>query len=232
MVFFDPKTKIMINLSARCGATVCTKMFLRHVGLLEQALAYHPWVHRYCSEVYMKRVPWEYRHWRDRSIFKFKVVRNPYDRAVSSFFAAMRNPEVRAGLPVKVSDLSFRQFVDALVHLDIRNCDSHFKLQKLPAEDLIPRCFNAYCQLELLHTGIDDINRRTGAGFSFTDLSSTHHLIRKPELQVPVMDWPWSRFDAGIPANRYFYDRECRDKIFHIYRQDFKAYGYSRSYGE
>src|SRR5438128_9625634 len=92
-------------------------MMLRHMGLLEEAKDYHYWVHKYRSEVFYRKHGFVdlNRHLLSGKYFVFKVIRNPYDRAVSSYLHVMKycltNPQDR---------MSFEQYL-----LNLKN--NHFK---------------------------------------------------------------------------------------------------------
>ncbi|NQV07283.1 sulfotransferase family 2 domain-containing protein [bacterium] len=147
-VLFDPGRKAAMDFSSKSGCTVAVKMFLRQMGLLEEAVEYHPWIHRYRRDVFYGNHPTTPADVLDRSNDLFKVVRDPYTRVVSSFRYASRANLQRGrrladgtsdntkktrviealGLD-DVSQLSFRRFLDYLESIDLSRGDSHLMRQ-------------------------------------------------------------------------------------------------------
>src|SRR5437763_451410 len=95
----------------KAGCTSLTKWFFFQIGELDAALKHHPWVHRYRREIFEARrdyrTKWlEILSKRDKPVFK--LVRNPYDRAISScrhVVAALTQPR-KHGSPRRVAAAS------------------------------------------------------------------------------------------------------------------------------
>jgi len=82
-------SKFIIDWSEKAGCTVVAKMIFQEMGLLKEALDYNSWIHNYREQVFYDKVG---RVTKDMlysgEYIKIKVVRNPYYRAVSSYFAS------------------------------------------------------------------------------------------------------------------------------------------------
>jgi hypothetical protein len=101
-------------------------MFFRCLGLLEAAESHSDWVHRYRTRVYYRtRGLATYRDLLDPDLVKIKVVRNPYDRAVSAYIHAMKYPleEICSLTGKTVPNLTFREFLELLCRLDLSICN-------------------------------------------------------------------------------------------------------------
>src|SRR5947209_6686716 len=88
----DERHKLVMLWSEKASCTTAIVMMLRHMGLLEEAKAYHYWIHKYRSEVFYKKYGFVdlNKHLLSGKYFVFKVIRNPYDRAVSSYLHTMK----------------------------------------------------------------------------------------------------------------------------------------------
>jgi hypothetical protein len=54
---FDAERKVIMDWSGKAGCTIGTMMFLRHMGLLDEARSYHSWIHRFRMQVFYTRHP-------------------------------------------------------------------------------------------------------------------------------------------------------------------------------
>ena len=65
------------------------KIFFHTLGLLEEALQYHIWIHKYEQEIYIpNHLPIGSKNY--SSYLKLNFVRNPFTRAVSSYLHCMK----------------------------------------------------------------------------------------------------------------------------------------------
>jgi hypothetical protein len=97
---FQKRTKPLISdqlgmvvfLSPKVGFTYGCKWFFDHLGILEEALCYSEWIHDYRMEVFNKSVTYQQslKAYIDHPAHftTIKLVRDPYDRAVSSYIHA------------------------------------------------------------------------------------------------------------------------------------------------
>ena len=89
--------KYLMMFSAKGGATEATQIFLGKEGLLEAAYDHHYFIHQYRRQVFQNipkhapRDPMEIaRFCTNRKALCFAVVRNPFDRIVSSYIHTMK----------------------------------------------------------------------------------------------------------------------------------------------
>lgn len=223
--------------SPKAGSAVVVAMFLRHMGLLDEALRHHRWVHRYRIDVFNHRFPFSPEMLHDPAYFKFKVVRNPFHRAVSSYIHAMKfhyaDIPIRAPLRRRDAGISFADFVRFLALRDFRRINSHYAQQKKDYEEGVPVLFDTIVHIEDLESGIGAINRRRGCRFEFRHenteiqkLLDSHHTQKHPEVEN-VSHMPWSRVCVRIPDYAAFYTPDLRRQVAALYRDDFETYGYS-----
>ncbi|MCC6206962.1 MAG: sulfotransferase family 2 domain-containing protein [Gammaproteobacteria bacterium] len=226
LALVDDQNRLIMDWSAKAGCTIVTKMFLRHMGLLVEAEAYDAWVHNYREQVFYRTHRTTMDKLRDPEYFKFKVVRNPFARATSSYIYAMYNDffvDQRTG---KLADMSFHEFVDVLERIDIRRCNMHLAQQKKDYEYEIPSVFNVICRLEDIQLGLALVNAATGLTLSVDGLGSDHHTKREDETGECIADEPWSRIKDRLGDYRFFYTDDLIKKIRTIYADDCSSYGY------
>jgi hypothetical protein len=81
---YDGKNIIMLW-TPKAGCTAAIKCMFEHMGILDDALEYDDFIHKYRTDKFYKK----YGRTNDsllKNKFCFKVVRNPYARAISSYF--------------------------------------------------------------------------------------------------------------------------------------------------
>ena len=229
---FDPERKVIMDWSGKAGCTVGAMMFFRHMGILEEARTYHPWIHQFRKEVFYERFPATVQDLLSRKNTLFKIVRNPFTRVISSLRNKVRVPgknrKIFETLGLESIDtITFRQFVTFLESTDLRiKCDVHYR-EQVQDYELLKLRHPIVCQLESLTDDIAALNRRFGFDFDLAGLSSEHHAEKNPEWAGFAGDQPWQSFTDGLPDYRFFYDPDLRKRVAQLYRRDLEAYGYS-----
>jgi hypothetical protein len=227
---YDRNHRIIMDWSPKAGCTIATKMFFRHMGILDEALAYNKWVHEYRMNVFYKNHPVTIEDLINNNIYLFKIVRNPYQRVVSSYIHTMKYPAMHEIIKEKLwgwnADISFNKFVRFLEKIDIHNCDPHYRLQKKFFEYRDDLNYNLIVKLEDLAAGVDKVNVLAGVNFNLDGLTSGHHILKSDEVDKSVSSTKWSRIRDSIPSYEHFYTKELYERVFNIYKDDFLAYGY------
>jgi len=228
--------------SAKAGCTVSVMMFFEHMKLLEEARNYASWIHVYRIEVNKKNHPISIEDLLNPEFFKFKIVRNPYSRVISSYLAVMNfvnnrvlkkptkiwleiKTEIINVLQLETSDLSFRQFIDYLQNIDIRSCDQHIAQQRRYYENEFE--WDKICKLENIEEDMQDVNRLTGADFKIKGKTSHHHTSKNEQLKEYVSEKPWSAVKDQIPRYSFFYTSDLAEKVAKLFYDDINAYRYS-----
>jgi hypothetical protein len=132
----DRENKIIMSFSLSAGDDVAVKMFLKHMG--------------------RKSKPPTYKEFQDPAYFKFKVVRNPYTRIISSYLYAIRS---------KLFDCSLKNFLKTFLFRNknfLLACDPHWRLQCLEN----PNVFNKIVKIENFKADIEEINGKIGSKFN------------------------------------------------------------------
>ena len=240
--------------SEKAGCTAVAKWFFWQIGLLDEALDYHPWVHNYENDKfksapnYMQQCLGDIE--RGKPVVKF--VRNPYNRSFSGYLE-LCNPKIAQPGPhwtkryrrrVLTAVLgfeeeleycfSFRQYINWLVAQPIAGLDPHLSPQYIKGEEhLITRIH----QIETGAEGMRSLEEEFGLKKSAErrDLFQSEHHHRKKKLSPkPAV----SVFDLGIPIRRtkYFQIIEptldefqgdlVGKEIRRFFANDFISYGY------
>lgn len=173
----------------------------------------------------------------------FKLVRNPYKRAVSSFifyipFLGIQNPiwnPMRKFLYNNENShkgFSFKQFLYYLQHCKKNNLpvDPHFDQQYILGEE---QFVTNYIYLEDFQSTIQALE--TKYNLKKSPLSS---LVKFSHHQTHNMTYSGYYAETDItdpkfpklPTYESFYDTETKELVKSIFHQDFKMYNYSTNY--
>ena len=176
------------------GATVSAQIMLRYLGLMEEALAYNPWIHKYRWKVFAQKPghrPVGCQTIDCESWLCIKIVRSVVDRAVSSYIHTTKHAP-HNGVPfsilfkmarnsgIKPEESPFRLFLEAL-HRNAKTPKGYQDAHYLPQADR--NCDSApgmhLVPLEGLQESLDIIHQTRGIYLNASGLTS-HHYISKP----------------------------------------------------
>jgi hypothetical protein len=239
----DLRNKIVLLWSAKAGSVFAIKWMFKHMGLLEEALAFDPWIHCYRMKIFYNsdryktavddffQSPLSYR------VIKF--VRSPFKRAVSSYVYALQSAETNSDLAETLVGaeqkftFSFNQFVGYLGTIDLRNSDVHYRTQTHELErQLSP---GSVFLLNLDHSMESLPKLESYLGLPQTDPEqyriSSHHAIRSLGARAQFMGDQLFEFSdrgqARVPDYRSFYNRHLEERVYYLYAEDFLRYGFS-----
>lgn len=229
---FDPDKKLILFWSQKSGCTSVIKWFFQGMGLLEEALAYDAWIHKYRMWVYVDPA-WFLSFpsaFVDESYLKLRVVRNPYTRCVSGFIHLLDNKNVY--MPDMSDSFSFLDYLSWLEGQDLDQCNGHFARQHSAFHEHFHEATNEIIHLENLSEEVNSINERYNLNNPFHDelSKSRHHYgAVEQEEHSPVHDWPHKRVHAEKPDRfRFFQEAAVAERIYALYRPDFEPYGYAQ----
>lgn len=238
-VVFVESANLAVMWSYKAACTTVIKWAFQHNGLLPEAMAYNSWVHKYRLRQYQKSERYLSRLKRlSSSAFDVvKVVRDPLDRAVSSYIHAYRHgydDEAIAKLvqrPVsRRQRFSFREFVSYLEQSDLQYCNPHHRVQVAPIERHVlfgTRPSKVIKVEQGLTAALGELERELGlppTDFTSPVFASDHHTVRTAQsgLAADLVYLP----PRAAPPAATFYDRELATKVAHLYAEDFRHYGY------
>ena len=239
-LFLEDKD-VAVLWSAKAGCTFAVKWFLYQRGELEQALQHSDWIHDYRTQVYRSSPVYEAGvHRAEYGKFRyFRLVRDPYSRAVSSYLHMVRTVgdtafhapfndflgrDIEAG-----SGVSFAEFCEFLLSIDVSRCDIHYRQQAhlLETRGLID--VDHVVHLESLEQELDPlVGKYHLKPVSVGELSASHHNTRRSRSHGFVGDQPFQRTAEDVyPDYHQFYNEELAAMVRTIYAEDFHRYGYS-----
>ena len=208
---WHPRSQMVIGWTPKAGCTVVQKMFFDHCGLLEEAQRFDPWIHNYRMR-FLKPCPPSER----KKLVCFKVVRNPYSRAVSGYlqicFKAFPDH----------SFSSFEHFLDVLSTGHNKHRDAHYAPQYRTGES-----YDEILRLEEMDTTIPFLNEKYGWNLRW-GFTSDHHVQKQKNLETGYLgNHDFSQSRVPIASYKMFYNAENKRRVEFIYREDFVHYGYT-----
>jgi hypothetical protein len=247
IALYSEPQQLAVLWSAKAGCTFAVKWFFFQADLLEEALAYSPWPHEYRQWVFT--ISPEYKR-QLRAVPSLgsrvvKFVRNPYDRAVSSFLQACQQSTQRvdhASPPVhelvgaylgrpagEDSPFTFREFVDFLSAADLDSSNTHIRRQISPCERDGRLSEMTIVKIEESARVLPHIEATLGLKESDFGLlrESPHHTLRA-DLPGFAGDTPFGKTrEIAIPHSDSFYDEALLKEVGALYAEDCEAYGYA-----
>lgn len=167
----------------------------------------------------------------DKGNIRIKVVRNPYDRAISAYVAFSRNES--KGINRHGLDLSFRDFLSCIrERLDKETePDIHLRRQITGAERKIPGFIDEMVKIEDFNSRIKEMNEKYELSLSSMESKSFVHYYKYGESAGSFCgDIKYSKISGKIPSKQIFYDKSMKDMVLEIFREDIELYGYSFPY--
>ncbi|MGN4254767.1 sulfotransferase family 2 domain-containing protein [Bacillus cereus group sp. MYBKT14-1] len=240
---FQQDFPLILFWSHRSGCTSFANWFFYQIGLYAEAIKYDPFIHYYEFQVYKNKT--SYYEELEREVLQlkkdtFKLVRNPFKRAVSSFLLLYDNPYAeKQWKNIKQyfyndqnsnKGISFKQFLYYVKALDPKSnsLDPHFSQQYIQGEEKI---IKNHIKLENFNEIISKIEQEYGLLQSDLSLltQSPHHRAHKMTFKgnyadVDITDPSLPK----LPTYKSFYDKETLDLVVEIFQDDFLMYQYSK----
>lgn len=244
VINFDKKLAVFF--CAKSGCTFVVKWFFLQINHLDAALDFKHFVHHYRAQVYQKSEHFiksrnDFIKKNGKGYLKIKVVRNPFERAVSSYihFLGMireKHPGIKDDFRLEFEKLtySFEEFLNLLLTVNIRRCNVHWRQQYQLIErriklDHIIHLKKSIDELSNLEHQYQLCKTKDMDYLS----SSQHHSIAKNSNsnQQFCGDIAYSfRVKRIRPAYKYFYNASLIEKVRKIYQVDFEEYDFDSTY--
>jgi hypothetical protein len=240
----DPRKRLIVIFSPKSACTSVVIWFLHQLGHTNAAQDYARLPHKYRVHVYYKSKLYRQAFKEDLSTYSMiRVVRDPFERAVSSFRHIHRNgsaDELIAGVlkrNITTEGLSFSEFLDLLEACDLNTCDSHYRIQRHPLEDRLSARYLINASAEDLFQRLNQIEADLKLAITdfgalewlhSVDVAHSHKTAASPPADAYTRRF--SREDAlsgSWPTYAAFLTPEARERIARLYATDIQAYGTS-----
>jgi hypothetical protein len=242
----DNIRKILMEWTPLAGCVEAISIFLGNLGFIYNK-NYFLWPHQLRESYFYPRcgtaTPCHYAAF---DWYRFKVVRNPYDRVVSSYLHVMQAKELRNDFIPKQhwENCTFELFLELLAGADLsRVVGQHAMLQANFQEQALhcrpsstyPKnltLFHRIVKIETIHQDLRIVNRETGAHFHSSSRPTTHHYVeRRHEARSYIGDIAYAFLKDNIPKNfGNFYNERSKEIAHKIYACDISLYNYHFPY--
>jgi protein-L-isoaspartate O-methyltransferase len=249
MPMVDREAKVVMAWTPRAACSLAVSIFVDHLGKRKQAERYaEGFIHSYRLDVLGPAYAATEVDLDDASLFKFKVVRNPYARAVSSYSHHL----MTGAQPVQLGEVSFVEWLRTIRNIGLGPpIDYHALLQTSEAEQVGTRSYDVICKLDHnFRACLRRVNRRAGTNFSVPTVGSEGgHFALHEQMHGDVAGRPWNSFKLRdkhsnstrptirnsrvLPRPSDFYEggpagKEAAKIVAELYAIDFEQYGYDR----
>lgn len=227
------KSKLLVGFTPKAGCSFVAKIFFNNTAGHNLDDFAH-WPHPYRIK-YQRRHPTRLKNWLEAGMDKIKFVRNPFSRAVSSYFQAMRTQlkdVIEYSLGEQCIDWSFEQYLYWLKTTRLDFTNPHFGPQKFYGEGSI-FCFEKVIKIEEV-TGEIALSSGRTLEVAPSARRSAHHVQRENTAGY-CGNMPYSALQnrAGIfPEWQNFFDDRTVELTTDLYEKDFLTYNYPLSIGD
>jgi hypothetical protein len=237
-----PEAKMIVVFSPKSACTTVMSWFFNQLGHGQAARDFHPWPHRYRSQVYYHSRLYEKALEKNLSDFTLvRVVRDPLDRAASSYRHVLKHgiadsdfAKVMGRADASKEGFSFAEFLDMLERIDLKTCDRHYARQKHPVEDAKTVDHLINISTQDLHAGLNAVDRAVGLPTFDFDAAAQIEKVRHKRFQVhgqlDATDAYTTRFDhkqakeGPWPPYEALLTPPARERLARLYAVDIAAY--------
>ncbi|RYE53704.1 MAG: hypothetical protein EOP48_13835 [Sphingobacteriales bacterium] len=238
----DYRRKLMMGWSQKAGCSASVQLLLDGLGVtqavnytgigIEIHLLRAKYVER-CGRVLPSIVKGD--DW-----YRFKIVRNPFDRVVSQYMSTVKVGSRTRGMNLTHgNDTSFEDYINALTllgngiwHVDRNSFPQYLPLEMELHRKSLPGFFHRVIKVEELAVSLPDLSRETNLTFFFRNFTSEHYAKRVASHNPTyVGNLSWSILKQEVPESyASFYTKELRDKVAQLFAIDILLYNYSYPY--
>lgn len=236
--FYEKEFPLILFWSPKSGCTTLIKWFFFQIGLLQKAIDYNSSVHLYRVDIYEQQENYKLKIKEQLMADKkdvYKLVRNPYNRAVSSFLATLTNGAILNQIaPGLHNGLSFKKFLYIIKDIGVKKdkINVHIAQQYVEEEELL---IQNYIHLEHFTTSIRNIEKKYNLLESpiLNIIKSPHHRTQQMtnygKLSFAEVNISQKTLHGVLPEYKNFYDDETRDLVKELFKKDFEKYGYNQN---
>ena len=211
----DRSAKLVMAWTPRAACTLAVSIFVDHIGQLKQAQTYQGgFIHSFRQDVLGPAYAATEADLEDKSLFKLKIVRNPYARAVSSYNHQLmtgfhmregrESPTIASAMAdalghSRLGQVSFIEWLRAIRKIGLGPpLDYHTLLQTSEAEHKGSRTYDKVCKLEKNFAAcLDSVNRVAGTNLTpprVKALEGKGHFALHEHMPGDVASSAWTSF--------------------------------------
>lgn len=232
--FVFEKQRVLLLATPKAGITSATNWAFANLGLMAAAKQYHPWVHRYRTEIYVQQqqVRAKFRAALEAKDFSvYKVVRNPWERLVSSFHHAIKHRVLPQPPTPPAAIQNFEAFLNYLEGALQQPIDPHLGLQKSVYEAVFPNFKPTVLPLEDLENQLSILCASHGFEVPFSaEMAESKHHAKKSKVEVAaavhLMDGVALFQNFPNDYQVFFQAPHIKTKAAQLLAPDLKAYGF------
>ena len=242
----DDRHKIILIWTPKAGCTLGVSMMFQHMGLLKKALAckqgpIHGYRHHFYRTVGYVDVN---KHIVAEKYRVLKLIRNPYDRAVSQYLFCMKRDKLRQSFREYLQILKDHKMVYMVNGKHMPRVTNHSLTQYIPGEE---KYVTEYLRLESIHSDLQRITAKYGWKLLIPGgIPTAHHTLREGGGgsgsgsgggagstdggggSVYLGDKPFAQLPQKVPSSyRCFYNADTRRLVEELYGDDVRRYGYA-----
>jgi hypothetical protein len=189
-ILVHPQYNFALIFTPKSACSSVVIWFFNTLGVLDEARAFSHWPHHYRIKKLLcdkKQIKAQQQPLANVKILR--VVRDPIDRAASSFRHAVgtgyANQRIMETIKedVEKKGLSFQRFIDFLEMEDLDRCNPHHRRQKNPIEDLRPPDYTINISRQNLFEALNDFEKEMG--MPITNFSSINWIHELQATRVP-----------------------------------------------
>lgn len=231
----DDDSKLIMLWSPKSGCTISIAMMLNYMKIDHDLLKLRYNIHGYIHSTFFKK----YGHVNidedllSKKYFVFKVIRNPYDRAVSSYLYTLR-----VCSKDHLKKLSFEDFLKNIkfnngLFID-NNCINHIISYHICPQYIKneENYINKYVHLETMEKDIDEINKlcninlNTNIDCGFMKHHTQHSKIPDNSNIIYLGNISFNELPYIPSYYKYFYNDITKQLVDEIYPDDITNYNY------
>lgn len=139
-LYYKPLNLTLFD-AAKSGSELGLKWFFYQINFLDAVTFYHPWVHNFISQIFLKSYKYEENIKEVLNSNCVVLVRNPFTRAVSSYIMAIKHEYINKPISKFLGrfvdpehTFSFREYINYLESSNLDKSDIHHRIQAHPLE--------------------------------------------------------------------------------------------------
>lgn len=239
-MLIDEQRRIILDWTPKSACSKVVEMFYEQMGI-HRGVHYTGFIHDYRTNHMPNYTKVTESMLYDPAFYKFKVTRNPYDRAVSSYIHSMSYSLIKDQIFRDKSEYlqdkehtSFTRFLEWFLESKDFEDGGHFHMQSHPHEHERWQqgrvsIFNRIVKVEEFDSGIKLVNVDKSTNYSYPANDDHHYHVHNVSMTEYAGDTPISKLLEMpiLPPYRCFYNAKTRLLVQQIFQWDLLLYDYA-----